>query len=65
MLSPPKSQLDHEIKTKLNDKNYHPTNSVKYLGIHLDKYLIWKHKTTNVAINLNKTNAILSKVRTM
>ena len=34
----------------------------KYLGIHLDKYLTWKHQI-NVAINLHKANAILSKIR--
>ena len=34
----------------------------KYLGIHLD-YFTWKHQTTNVAIKLNKANAMLSKIR--
>ena len=39
------------------------TNSVEYIGIHLDKYLTWKHQINNVAVNVNKINAILSKIR--
>ena len=41
----------------------HPTNSVKYLGKNIDKSLNWKQQISNIAINLNKANDILSKLR--
>ena len=39
MLSPPKKQLVHGLEIKLNNKKLYQTDSVKYLGIHLDKFL--------------------------
>ena len=51
------------MKKKLNGKKLYQTNSVKYLGIHFDKDLFWKHQINNVAKKLNKENEILSKIR--
>ena len=39
LFSTPKKQLDHELKIKLNGKKLYQTDSVKYLGSILDKYL--------------------------
>ena len=44
---PPKKQHDHELNIKLNSKKLYQTDSAKYLGIHLDKYLTWKHQINN------------------
>ena len=44
-------------------KSFDQTDSVKCLGIHLYKYFIWKDQINNIAIKLNKANAILSKIR--
>ena len=63
MFSPPKKQLDHELEIKLNGKKFYQNDSVKYLGIHLDKYLTWKHQIYNIAIKPNKANAMLSKIK--
>ena len=63
MFGPPKKQLDHELKIKLNDKTLHHTDSVQYLKIHLDKYLTWKHQINNVVITVNKANDMLSEIR--
>ena len=63
MFSPPKKQLDHELKLKLNDKKLHQTDSVKYLEIHLGKYFTSEHQIKNAAIKLNKANAVLTKIR--
>ena len=63
MFSPPKKQLDHELKIKLNGKKLYQTYSVKYLETHLDKYLTWKRQIKYVAIELNKANTMLSKIR--
>ena len=51
------------MKIKLNGKKLVPTNSVKYLGITIDKNLNWKDQISNVSIKLNKANAMISKVR--
>ena len=62
--SPPKIQLNHERKIKLVGKKLYQTDSIKYLGIHLDKYLTCKHQINNVAIKLNKANTnMLSKIK--
>lgn len=39
------------------------TESVKYLRFQIDKSLAWKQKIKHVAVKLNKTNAIPSKLR--
>ena len=55
-------QLDHEIKVRLHGKKIYQADSVKYPRIHLDKYLMWKCQVNNIAIKLNKANAMLSKI---
>ena len=61
MFSLPKKQLDHKLKIKLNGKKVCQTDSVRYLGIHLDKYFTWKHQMNYVPVKLYKSNAVLSK----
>ena len=39
------------------------TKSVKYLGIIIDEDLNWKHHISDIAIKLNKTNGVLSKLK--
>ena len=51
---------DVPLEQKLNRKRLYPTNSVKYLGINIDKNLNWKQE---ISITLNKANGILSKLR--
>ena len=58
-----RKQLDCDLKTKLNGKRLYETDSVKYLGIQIDKRLTWKQQINHVALKLNKTNAMLSKLR--
>ena len=48
---------------KLNGKMLYETESVKYLRFQIDKSLAWKQKIKHVAVKLNKTNAIPSKLR--
>ena len=49
------------LKIKLNRKRIFPSESVKYLGIKIDKQLNWKIHVDNVAIKLTRTNAMLYK----
>ena len=51
------------LKLKLNGKRLYTTNSVKYLGIKIDENLNWHQQINNVAVKLNRANAMLSQVR--
>ena len=54
---------DVVFKLKLNGKRLHPRNSVKYLCIDVDGNFNWKQQISDIAINLNKENGILTKLR--
>ena len=58
-----RKKLDSPIKTKLNRKRLYPSKSVKYLGIKIDENLNWKQHIHNIAIKLNRANALLSIIR--
>ena len=58
-----KKHLDCDLKIKLNGKRLYETDSVKYLGIQIEKRLTWKQQINHVALKLNKANAMLSKLR--
>ena len=63
LFKPIKKLLDCQLKLKLNGKRLYQTSSVKYLGIKIDQYLNWQDHINNIAIKLNKANAMLYKVR--
>ena len=58
-----KKQLDVGLKLKLNGKRLQPANSVKYLGVKIDKHLTWKPHIDGISAKLNKVNAIISRIR--
>ena len=58
-----RKQTEATLKLKLNGKRLYTTNSVKYLGIKTDENLNWHEQINNVAVKLNRANAMLSKVR--
>ena len=51
------------MRIKLNGKRLYETDSVRYLGIQIDKRLTWKQQINHVALKLNKANAILLQLR--
>ena len=59
---PRKVFLD-EIKIKLSGKRLYPSNSVKYLGIKLEKFLHWHDQVNSISVKLNRANALLLKIR--
>ena len=63
MFNPPCKQPDYELKVKLNGEKLYQRDPVKYVGIHINKSLTYKHHINNVAIKLSKGNAMLSKIR--
>ena len=63
ILISPKKQFDNNFKIKLNGKKLYETDSVKNLGIQIEKRLTWKQQISHVVLKLNKANAMLSKLR--
>ena len=55
-----RKKLDTEIK--LDRKRLYPSQSVRYLGIKIDQNFNWKDHI-NIAIKLNRDNALLFKIR--
>ena len=51
------------ISIKLGGVKLIPSDDVKYLGVHLDKYLSWDLKTNQFSKKLSRANGILSKLR--
>ena len=47
-----------KVKIKLNRKRLCPTDTVKYLYIRIDKNLNCKHHVSDIAIKLNRENAL-------
>ena len=58
-----RKQTEATLKLKLNGERLYTTNSVKYLSIKIDENLNWHEQINNVAVKLNRANAMLSKVR--
>ena len=59
----PRKVLSDEIKIKLCGKKLYLSNSVKCLGVRIDKFLHWHDQVNNIAVKLNKSNALLLKKR--
>ena len=58
-----RKKLDSPIKVKLNRKRLYPSKSIKYLGIKIDESLNWKQHIHDIAIKLNRVNALLYTIR--
>ena len=58
-----RKKIDSPIKIKLNCKRLYPSKLVKYLGIKTDEILYWKQHIHDIAIKLNRANAILPIIK--
>ena len=63
MFKPRMKKVDFDLKLKLNGKRLYPTKSVKYLDIKTDESLTWNEYINDIAIKLNRANAMIYKVR--
>ena len=63
LFKPSRKLTDVSLKLKLNGKRLYPTNLVNYLDIKIYEKLNWKQQISDIAIELNGANAILSKLR--
>ena len=59
----PRKVLSDEIKIKLTGPRLYPSNSVKYLGVRIDKFLHWHDQVNNIAVKLNRANALSPEIR--
>ena len=60
---PRKLKIDHSFKFKLDGKRLVPTHSVKYLGILIDKHLLWNKQVAQIKMSLNRAIGMLTKLR--
>ena len=58
-----RKQIKTTLKLKFNGKRLYTTDSIKYLGLKIDENLNWHQQINNVAVKLNRANAMLSKIR--
>ena len=56
-------KFESDLKIKLCGKRLYPTESVKYLGVKIDKKLSWKYHINDLFIKLNRVNALLFKIK--
>ena len=56
-------QIDSDFHLKQNRKRLYQTDSVKYLGIIIDKSLNWHHQMNNASAKLIRANVMLSRKR--
>ena len=55
----PRKVLSDEIKIKLTGQWLYPSNSVKYLGVRIDKFLHWHDQVNDIAVKLNRANTLM------
>ena len=55
----PRKVLQDETKIKLSGKRSYPSNSIKYLGVMIDRFLHWHDQVNCIAVKLNRANALL------
>ena len=49
----PRKVLSNEIKIKFTGQRLYPSNSVKYLGVMVDKFWYWYHQVNDIAVQWN------------
>ena len=63
ILKSKQTKFESDLKIKLCGKRLCLTESVKYLGVKSDTNFSWQHHVNNLPIKLNRTNALLFKMR--
>ena len=58
-----RKKINSEVNIELSRKRLYLTDSVEYLHIRIDKNLNCKHHVSDVAIKLNRENALPFKIR--
>ena len=58
-----RKKFNDTVKIKLSGKRIYPTASVKCLCIKIDEHLTWQHHANDLSLKLNRSNALLFKIR--
>ena len=58
IFKPRMKKVDFDLKFKLNGKTIYPTKSVKYLVIKIYESLTWNEDINDIAMKLNRANAM-------
>ena len=59
-----RNTLNHDnISIKFEGKTFIPVDHVKYLGMYIDKHLLWNFHILQLSKKLSQANGILSKLR--
>ena len=54
---------EDDLKIKLCDKRLYPTENIEYFGVQIDPNLSSQYHVKDLSIKLNRTNALLFKMR--
>ena len=58
LFKPKMKKLNFDMKLRLNGKRIYSTESAKYLGIKIGENLTWVGRINDIAIKLNRANAM-------
>ena len=56
-------KFEGDLKIKLCGKRLYPTESIKYVGVKIDKNLSWQNHVNDLSNKLNTLNNLLFKMR--
>ena len=59
----PRKVLLNKTKIKLSVKRLYLSNSIKYFGMKIDRFLHWDDQVNSIVVKLNRANALLLKIR--
>ena len=55
--------LSDVTKTKFSEERLYPSNSVKYLGARIHRFLHWHELVNNIVVKLNSAKLLLHEAR--
>ena len=59
----PRKTLPDKIKINLHGKRLYLLNSVKCLGVRIDRFLQWHGQVINIAVKLSRADVLLIRIR--
>ena len=59
----PRKVLPDKMKIKLRGRRLYPSNSMKDLGVRIDRFLHWHGQVNSIEVKFNRVNVLLIKIR--
>ena len=63
MFKSKQKKFEGDLKIKICGKRLYSTESVRCLGVKIDRNLNWKYYVNDIFIKLNRANGLLSKMK--